>query len=60
MAIDAYAALDGALANNTTTYAYNVFADQGDLIDEIGTVLGQVLAQDTPPETEAGPYIDHG
>ena len=51
LAIDAYGALDGALANNTTTYAYNVFADQQDLLDEIGTVLGQVLAQPTPPET---------
>jgi ABC-type branched-subunit amino acid transport system substrate-binding protein len=48
LAADTYARLSGGLASATKTYAYSVFADQAQLLDEIASVLGPVIANDQP------------
>ncbi len=51
LATDAFAALSGPVAAATTTRAYTVFPDMDDLVDEVGTMIGELLSQPAPPET---------
>ncbi len=48
LAADTYAALSGPVASATKTYAYTVYPDMDDLLNEIAGVLGPVVADDQP------------
>src|SRR5690606_22071333 len=48
LAIDTYAALDGAVAAATKTHSYTVYPDQQQLLNEIASVLGEVIGVDQP------------
>jgi ABC-type branched-subunit amino acid transport system substrate-binding protein len=48
LATDTFAALDGPLAAATTTHSYAVVADMMELQNNIGALLGQVIANDAP------------